>query len=85
MAPWTAHSRNGVAGALHAIEQYQLGLDHLERYPGIMEEITAEQVMDVAARRLHPDRCIVAVAGPYPLADAAAAEAGSEDPDEERQ
>jgi len=64
--PRQLESNEGVAGALHAIEQYRLGLDYLERYPGIMEAITAEQVMDVAARRLHPDRCVVAIAGPYP-------------------
>jgi len=62
----------GIAGALHSIEQYRLGLDYLDRFPALVEAVTIEQVMDVAARRLHPDRCAVAVAGPYPEATSVA-------------
>lgn len=76
--PRQLESNEGVAGALHAIEQYQLGLDYLERYPGIIESIDADQVMAVAARRLHPDRCAVAIAGPYPNAEATPASASEE-------
>jgi len=41
--------------------------------------------MEVAVRRLYPDRCVVAVAGPYPEADGAAppdGAAGDEDTSE---
>jgi zinc protease len=89
--PRQLETNEGMAGALHSIEQYGLGLDFLDRFPDLIGAVTAEQVMDVAARRLHPDRCAVAVAGPYPLEavdavpvpedDAAAATTGSMQPD----
>lgn len=65
--PRQLETNEGMASALHAIEQYRLGLDYLDRFPGLIEAVTIEQVQDVAERRLHPDRCAVAVAGPYPV------------------
>ena len=65
--PRSLESNEGMASALHVIEQYQLGLDYLERYPDLIGAIDVDQVRDVAARRLHPDRCGIAVAGPYPV------------------
>ena len=70
--PRQLENNEGIAGALYSIEQYRLGSDYLDRFPDLIGGVTAEQVMEVAARRLHPDRCVVAVAGPYPEADAAA-------------
>jgi len=64
--PRQLENNEGIAGALHSIEQYRLGLDYLDRYPQLIGAVTVEQVMDVAARRLHPDHCAVTVAGPYP-------------------
>lgn len=69
--PRQLENNEGIAGALHSIEQYRLGLDYLDRFPDLLGGITVEQVMDVASRRLHPDCCVVAVAGPYPPADTA--------------
>ncbi len=69
--PRQLENNEGIAGALHSIEQYRLGLDYLDRFPDLLGGVTAEQVMEAAARRLHPDRCVVAVAGPYPPADTA--------------
>jgi len=75
--PRQLETNEGMAGALHTIEQYRLGLDYIDRFPDLVDAVDAEQVMDVAARRLHPDRCAVAVAGPYPLEEAAPQGAGA--------
>ena len=72
--PRQLENNEGIAGALHSIEQYRLGLDYLDRFPDLFGGVTTEQVMEVAQRRLHPDHCVVAVAGPYPEADAAGEE-----------
>ncbi|MGD8331126.1 MAG: pitrilysin family protein [Acidobacteriota bacterium] len=75
--PRQLETNEGIAGALHSIEQYRLGLDYMDRFPGLIDAVDAEQVMEVAARRLHPDRCAVVVAGPYPLEDVAVATTAS--------
>jgi len=72
--PRQLENNEGMAGALHSMEQYRLGLDYLDRFPDLIGGVTVEQVLDVAARRLQPERCVVAVAGPYPPADAPAEE-----------
>ena len=68
--PRTFETNEGMAGALHAMEQYRLGLDYFSRFPDLIGGVSAEQIQEVALRRLHPDRCGVAVAGPYPVSDA---------------
>jgi zinc protease len=73
--PRQLETNEGMAGALHTIEQYRLGLDYIDRFPDIVAAVDVDQVMDVAARRLHPDRCAVAVAGPYPVEPAPGADA----------
>jgi len=64
--PRTLETNEGVASALHSIEQYRLGLDYLDRFADLIEGVSVETVLAVAEKRLHPDRCAVAVAGPYP-------------------
>jgi len=79
--PRNLETNEGMAAALHSIEQYQLGLDHIDRFPDIIAGVTAEQVLEVAARRLFPDRCVIAVAGPYPpAAEATVRAAGDAEP-----
>lgn len=56
-------SHGGLAAILVEIEQHALGLDYLDRYPGIIRAVTAEQ-MRAAAARFPVDRGVVAVAGP---------------------
>lgn len=65
--PRTLETNAGMASVMLVMEQYQLGLDYLERYPDLIGAIDVDRVQDVAARRLHPDRCGVAIAGPYPV------------------
>ena len=54
----------GVVYIVHYIEYHGLGLDYLERYPGIVRSVTREQILESAARRLDRQRCATVIAGP---------------------
>ena len=45
---------------------YGLPLDYLDRFTHRVEAVTAEQIRDAFARRLHPDRLAVVNVGPQP-------------------
>jgi zinc protease len=62
--PISLESNVGVASALLNLERYHLGLDYYRRYPGIVRQITSEQVLQAARHYLDPDRLAIAVAGP---------------------
>lgn len=68
--PRTLETNAGMASSLHVIEQYELGLDYLERYPHLVGAIGADEIRRVARKRLHPEGYGLAIAGPYPLAEA---------------
>jgi zinc protease len=48
---------------LAAMEMYGLGLDYPEQYPQWINAITAEEVLRVARKYLHPERFLLVVAG----------------------
>ncbi|UCH34851.1 MAG: insulinase family protein [Armatimonadota bacterium] len=58
-------TNEGVADAIHDVAYWDLGLDYLARYRSLVEAVTAEHVMEVAARCSDPRESAVAVAGPY--------------------
>ena len=62
--PLQLETNGGVARAILNMERYGLGLDYLQRYTGLIGEITAERVQAVAQRWLDPDAYALAVAGP---------------------
>ena len=62
--PISLESNVGIASALLSLERYQLGLDYYRRYPGLVEAVTPEQVLQAASHYLDPDRLAIAVAGP---------------------
>jgi len=47
---------------------YGLPLDYLDRFTGQVEAVTAEQIRDAFARRIHPERLAVINVGPAPEA-----------------
>jgi zinc protease len=53
---------NLAAYAIRA-RRFNLGFDFIHRYPGIIRDITPEQVREAAERHLHPDRLICVSAG----------------------
>lgn len=61
--PLALESHDGVASTLLGIEEFGLGLDYLERYPGLIQAITREHVL-AAAQHLNPDRLVESIALP---------------------
>lgn len=62
--PLTLETNSGVASTLLNMEWFDLGLDYLERYHGLIYSVTAEEIQRVAARYLRPEACTIVVAGP---------------------
>ena len=63
-------SPGGVASLLLEGELFELGPDHLERYPAALRAVTRDQVVETARAFLPPERHALAIAGP-PLPEAA--------------
>ena len=62
--PLSLESNGGVANALLNIERHQLGLDYYHRYQGLVEEVTADNVLTTARKFINPDKLVIASAGP---------------------
>ena len=58
-------TNDGIAGAILEMEYYQLGLDYLQRFPGIIRSLTKEQLMEAAKRYLATEAFLEVIAGPY--------------------
>jgi zinc protease len=54
----------GVSGTILDMELFGLGLDYLQHYPSLIQEIQVDQVQAAAQRYLDPDRFGLAIAGP---------------------
>lgn len=57
-------TNDGVAATLSDIELFDLGLDYLQRYPGIIRGITAEQILAAAHKYAQIENYALAIAGP---------------------
>jgi zinc protease len=68
--PRTLETNASIAGFLQAVEFFGLGLDYDVRLPGLLQNVSREDVHAAARRLLDPARAAVVVAGPYdgPLA-----------------
>lgn len=62
--PLSLESNGGVANALLNIERHDLGLDYYRRYEGLVNEVTADDVLSTARKFIDLDRLAIAVAGP---------------------
>lgn len=62
--PLSLESNGGVASALLRLERYSLGLDYYQRYPGLVQAVTVDEVLAAARKYLDPDRLGIAIAGP---------------------
>lgn len=62
--PLSLETAASVASLLLMIEQFNLGLDYLDRYPGIINALTHEQLQAAARAHLDPDRFAIGIAGP---------------------
>ncbi|MEO0599724.1 MAG: insulinase family protein, partial [Chloroflexota bacterium] len=61
--PLRLESNYGLASTIHAMVEYELGLDYLVQYRDHIFSITREDVRNAAARYLHADKLVVSVAG----------------------
>jgi zinc protease len=62
--PLSLETNEGVASAILNMEQHQLGLDYLTRYPDLVREITPERIEAAARKWFDPDNLAVGIAGP---------------------
>lgn len=62
--PRTLESNEGMAGLLHRLEMFNLGLDYLDRFAERFEAVTVEEVQEVARELIDPERYALVVAGP---------------------
>ena len=63
--PRALETNEGLATTLHTIEQYDLGLDYLERYPRLIGAISVDDVLAAARDHIHLGQFGVSIAGPY--------------------
>jgi zinc protease len=62
--PLALESNAGVASALLNLERYGLGLDYYQNYQAMINQVSAEEILEVSRKYLDPDRLAVATAGP---------------------
>ena len=62
--PLSLESNGGVASALLNIERHNLGMDYYRRYADLVNEVTADDVLNTARKFIDPDKLVIAVAGP---------------------
>lgn len=62
--PLQLETNEGVARTILSLERYGLGLDYLQRYRGLVDAVTPEDLRAVARRWLDADAYALAVAGP---------------------
>ncbi len=62
--PLSLESLGGVTNLLLSIERFGHGLDYLDRFPDIINALTAEDLQRAAQAHLDPDRVVIGTAGP---------------------
>lgn len=61
--PLSLESNSGVANSILNLERFNLGLDYLQRYPGLVNAITPEKILETAQRYINPMNLIIVSAG----------------------
>jgi zinc protease len=61
--PISFESNAGIASALITLERYQLGLDYYLHYPGLVNSITPQDILQAANRYLDPEKLAIVSAG----------------------
>jgi zinc protease len=62
--PLSLESNQGVAGAILALERYQLGLDYYRQYADLVNSISSELILETTRQYLSPDKLAIAIASP---------------------
>ena len=61
--PLALETNDAIAGFLVKLEEHQLGLDYVQRYPDIINGVSKVDIQRVAQRYLTVDRYVLAIAG----------------------
>jgi zinc protease len=61
--PLSLETNSGIANGILTMERFNLGLDYYQRYPGLIQTISAQQILEISKEYLHPDRLVIASAG----------------------
>jgi zinc protease len=64
LIPLSIESNAGVASAIIRMERHKLGLNYLRKFPGIISNITREEILSVSQKYLDPSKLVVISAGP---------------------
>jgi zinc protease len=59
-------SNSGLANAILTMEHFQMGLDYYQRYPKLINSITAKQILESSRRYLDIERLAIVSAGTNP-------------------
>lgn len=62
--PLRLETNEGIANTLLSMERYELGLDYLLRYAGLVNAVTVQDLQQIAQSYLDPDCYALAIAGP---------------------
>jgi zinc protease len=62
--PLQLESNEGIAGTLHSMELFDLGLDYLVTYRDQIYSLTKEDLLAASRHYLNPDALIIGIAGP---------------------
>jgi zinc protease len=62
--PVGLETNDALAGSIIDMELYELGLDYLQRFPDLINAITADKVQAAAQKYLNTEQLAIAVAGP---------------------
>ena len=62
--PLGLESNAGVASAITHLVRYELGMDYYRQYPGLIQAVTSEEVLQVSQKYLNLDRLAIVTAGP---------------------
>jgi len=66
--PLGMETNEGMASSISSVELYQLGADYFQRYPGLVQAVTRDAVLEVAQEFLSAKHYVLAIAGPEPNA-----------------
>jgi len=61
--PLSLESNSGIANSILNLERFGLGLDYLQRYPGLVNAITPDQILAAARQYIDPEKLIMVSSG----------------------
>ncbi|MDO9087514.1 MAG: pitrilysin family protein [Anaerolineaceae bacterium] len=63
LIPLSIESNAGVASAIIRMERYKLGLNYLREFPGIISNISSDEILTISKKYLDPSKLVIISAG----------------------